>query len=451
MSTALRLNARGFATIATLVVFVWLSLSCRTTRPTAPDAGFGDSRKTDVSSPDTSDLRVNLAHLEHLYEERILPKGDTGGVVWIYAEAPDYQLIGDDDEGYTCVDDMARALVVYGMHHELYGDQLSRKRVTQLTRTITAMQAENGYFHNFLWPGDSLNTTYRTSLSVPDWWSWRALWALEWALSQNLLPATEAAFAKTCVDRLMPQVRQRFAQIASDEGRDTIILGVRLPNDLPAGGGADQSAELMLGLAARALRTRDTLDYPMLRGFAERLMRMQDADGRLLSWYQYYHAWGNLQAYALQVVGAQLGDAQMAAAGRAELDRWLPRYLELGRPAALEGLPMAVQETKNLDASSSSSRPNWPVRTDTFPQIAYGQRGFVWAAQEAFRQTSDLRYRELSQQALAWYAGQNLAQTRMYDPRTGRGYDGIISSTKINQNAGAESTIEALLSLLMAE
>ena len=63
---------------------------------------------------------VNLGHLEHLYDEIVLPKGDTGGVVWIYCEAPDYVLVGDDDEGYTCVDDMARALVVYSMHHERY-------------------------------------------------------------------------------------------------------------------------------------------------------------------------------------------------------------------------------------------------------------------------------------------------------------------------------------------
>ena len=62
-------------------------------------------------------------------------------------------------------------------------DSLSLKRVEQLSRTILSMQADNGYFHNFLWPGDSINTTFRTSLAVPDWWSWRALWALETALA----------------------------------------------------------------------------------------------------------------------------------------------------------------------------------------------------------------------------------------------------------------------------
>lgn len=31
----------------------------------------------------------------------------------------------------------------------------------------------------------------------------------------------------------------------------------------------------------------------------------------------------------------------------------------------------------------------------------------------------------------------------MYDPQTGRGYDGLISETQVNYNAGTESTIEA--------
>jgi hypothetical protein len=35
----------------------------------------------------------------------------------------------------------------------------------------------------------------------------------------------------------------------------------------------------------------------------------------------------------------------------------------------------------------------------------------------------------------------------MWDPATGRGFDGIINEGKINLNAGAESTIEALLAL----
>ncbi len=39
----------------------------------------------------------------------------------------------------------------------------------------------------------------------------------------------------------------------------------------------------------------------------------------------------------------------------------------------------------------------------------------------------------------------------MYSLSTGRCYDGIISSGNVNRNAGAESTIEALLTLQKVE
>jgi len=52
-----------------------------------------------------------LQHLDHLYEQIPLDE-KIAGAVWIYCEAPDYRLIADDDEGFTCVDDVARALVL---------------------------------------------------------------------------------------------------------------------------------------------------------------------------------------------------------------------------------------------------------------------------------------------------------------------------------------------------
>jgi hypothetical protein len=39
----------------------------------------------------------------------------------------------------------------------------------------------------------------------------------------------------------------------------------------------------------------------------------------------------------------------------------------------------------------------------------------------------------------------------MYDPKSGRTFDGIGSPEEINLNSGAESTIEALLSLQALE
>jgi hypothetical protein len=61
--------------------------------------------------------------------------------------------------------------------------------------------------------------------------------------------------------------------------------------------------------------------------------------------------------------------------------------------------------------------------------------------------TKEDKYLQIAEELGSWFMGKNAAGQIMYDPSTGRGYDGINNVTDINRNAGAESTIEALLSL----
>jgi hypothetical protein len=80
-------------------------------------------------------------------------------------------------------------------------------------------------------------------------------------------------------------------------------------------------------------------------------------------------------------------------------------------------------------------------------QQAYGTNSLVQAAINIFRATGDARYAKLAGLYASWFMGNNMARTPMYDPQTGRGYDGIDRELAVNQNAGAESTIEALMAL----
>jgi hypothetical protein len=50
-----------------------------------------------------------------------------------------------------------------------------------------------------------------------------------------------------------------------------------------------------------------------------------------------------------------------------------------------------------------------------------------------------------------WFFGQNVSGKQMYDPSNGRCFDGINSEDDVNLNSGAESTIEALLSMQVLE
>ena len=94
------------------IIFVVFSISCRTNRSL-----------------------VNTAHIEHLYEEM---KVDTSvlGTIWIYCEAPDFHKVADDDEGFTCVDDVARALVFYCREMKNKPSENIRHKIFTLTNFL---------------------------------------------------------------------------------------------------------------------------------------------------------------------------------------------------------------------------------------------------------------------------------------------------------------------------
>jgi hypothetical protein len=84
-----------------------------------------------------------------------------------------------------------------------------------------------------------------------------------------------------------------------------------------------------------------------------------------------------------------------------------------------------------------------PAPTDGV-QIAYGADSRLQSLLAVDRPGQ----RALAGVAAAWYFGNNPAKAPMYDPATGRTYDGVARDGTINRNSGAESTIHGLLSML---
>jgi hypothetical protein len=76
------------------------------------------------------------------------------------------------------VDDASRASVFYLKHYLLTGREESLIKNHRLIDFLLYMQAQNGFFYNFIWEDHSVNKDYRTSVAEPNFWSWRALWAL---------------------------------------------------------------------------------------------------------------------------------------------------------------------------------------------------------------------------------------------------------------------------------
>jgi hypothetical protein len=83
-----------------------------------------------------------------------------------------------------------------------------------------------------------------------------------------------------------------------------------------------------------------------------------------------------------------------------------------------------------------------------FEQIAYDLRPAVVGLVRLFEATGNEDYAVMAGLGAAWFHGLNPAGATMADSATGRGYDGILSPDQINENAGAESTVEAQMTLL---
>ncbi|MEJ2618058.1 MAG: hypothetical protein P8Z35_24085, partial [Ignavibacteriaceae bacterium] len=88
---------------------------------------------------------------------------------------------------------------------------------------------------------------------------------------------------------------------------------------------------------------------------------------------------------------------------------------------------------------------------EKYSQIAYNIRPDVFACVRAYKATNDKEYLKTAVRIAGWFFGKNPAGVRMYDPSTGRCFDGINDASVINKNSGAESTIEALLTLVSLE
>lgn len=388
--------------------------------------------------PEVAFKLTNPAHLNHLFEKVKIGKQEVG-IIHIYAEAPDYEWVGDDDEGIACVDDAARAAVFYLRHYETTGDNDSLMRARMLLNFILHMQAENGLFYNFIWPDLSIHKDGPTTKNILGWWTARAIWAL--GEGTRIFRKVDSYFA----DDLHESIRATYSHLDTlleNYGRIEKFKGFAVPQWLLYRSAADATSELMLGLIAISQDAQNQIVQGYLSKFAEALLHTQQGDadhfpyGALLSWKNIWHGWGNSQAQALLLTGALLENNHFQKAAKLEIDHFYP-YLADNDYLREIVFHNTVSEEK--------------CEKHLFEQIAYNIRPMVLATINLYRQTGDLKYAEAAVRYTSWYFGNNIAKVQMYDPKTGRCFDGIKSAKAINRNAGAESTIEALLVMIEIE
>ncbi|WP_080241155.1 hypothetical protein [Spirosoma rigui] len=392
-----------------------------------------------IAAQATGSRSVNLAHLDHLYRTVRLANGAEVGTVAIYSEAPDYRLVTDADEGFTCVDDVARAALLLLHEPDLATNTGKQTRLRAMTEFVLQLQAVGldagaGYFYNFLWPDGSINKTFKTSVAEPNFWSWRAMWHL----------AEVQAYYKKRDPKLADRIQSAIQRLTTAVLRDflgkpkrfTSVRGVRVPSWLPFGSGSDQAALMLIGLATIQQQMPRANLLKLIDLLGEGIIAMQKGGpgqypyGAILSYENTWHAYASDQAYALLRVGKALNKPAWQAAARREIDNFYPYLL---REGLLESF--AVEQTGGVIKAVASNK---------FSQIAYGVRPMIWASLEAYEQTRDPKYATMAMQFSRWFLGENPAGVVMYDRTTGRGYDGIGPNAVVNRNSGAESTIESL-------
>jgi hypothetical protein len=389
-----------------------------------------------TNNENTNEWGLNLTHLNHLYDDHKLKDDIEIGSIAIYADYPDYNKVSAAGEGFSCIDDVARAIVVLA-DVDLLKEEEAMRKFEALIRFILHLQSANGYFYNFLNDDLSINRQGQTSENRADWWSWRALWALEAAYP--FVKENNPDLAKqmqVSIDKLLAVITVDFAELNEEV---KYLEGIPVATWLPGGSAADQAAVLILGLDLHYRRTEKESTKILMDKLARGIVLMQHGDenqwphAALFSWKNIWHAYGNVQAYALLKLYETSNNEAYKEAALRELDHFYEYSLET--------------DFINYFKAEKSDSAFQIKEFERFAQIAYGFRPMVFACLEAYKQTGREIYVDKAIAIAAWLYGNNDADIHMYDPSTGRCFDGLNKNGEINKNSGAESTLEALLIL----
>ncbi len=389
-----------------------------------------------TTAADESDL-VNLSHLRFLTEP-VTIDGHDMAIVHIYSETPDYKWVDAAGEGISAVDDVARAAIVYLWEYE----RLKAKNAPDADDTlhmarlclefVRYMQASDGAFYNFVFDRKgTINKTGNTSYKSVDWWAMRALWALGEGI--RVFDRVDKAYADELIKNYL-LTEKAISGVVTNYGEMIDLHGSQIPAWLP-NGAADSSSVGLLGMVAYYRTRPNPTTADLIAKIADGVAVYQIGNDQAYPFAMhpvttnalgYWHDWGAYQGQALVEAGIALKRQDWIDSAAKEANTFLIRHLVLEHFREIGVVP------------------------NRLGQIAYGTDMIVQTYMALYRTTGDENYARYGGLAASWLFGNNMSGVQMYDPATGRVFDGIEGpvSWRVNQNSGAESTIEGLLALL---
>lgn len=438
--------------------------------PRTADAGQGaaflrpSAQAPGPAAPAATQPLTNLGHLDFLMDT--VPLAPVEGhttyqldqnpsvqAPWTYADKKadgSYARIGGGDldpatghwtQGAYNADDIARTAVVYLRHWQQTGDSASKERAFQTLRSLTYLQTVSGpnTGNVVLWQqADGTLTPSAKPVELPDpsdsaesYWLARTVWAL--GEGYAAFAAADPAFAAFLQDRLHLALGALNKQSLGKYGTYDTADGVKVPAWLIAGG-ADASAEAVLGLAAYAKAVPD--DGPAntaLTRLSEGVAAMSSGSGTewpfgaILPWNKsqtLWHAWGGLAPAAVATAAGVLQQPRLLEAAIKDSAQFTPQLLAAGGP------------------------DNAWSPTPGESQIAYGVDSRVQSLVATAEAADAPGLLDLAAITAGWFFGANPSGAPAYNPATGTAIDGIEPDGRVNPNSGAESTIHALLTML---
>jgi hypothetical protein len=313
---------------------------------------------------------------------RVPAAGPNARALSVYADGDDATLAARDKgfEGVACVDDAARALVLFlDLWRETDDPRLRRWAIGMLD-FVLYMQRSDGWFHNFIrdWDG-TINEDGPTSYAGATFWQARAIRALAKAhlalRDPRVAGPLAAGFAGVTENVASPDVRSIHVLAALD-----------------------------LMYAGLTPVVRETLER-----WCDEIAECRSGDVLLNSPGEPSpHLWGHVQE-------GVLADAAIV------LDR--PDLLDVARRSARE---LIVPEIERGFAQQTVQ--------------PYGVASVVYVMDRLYVATNEPVYATLRDHARAWFDGRNPAGSPVYDRVSGRVADGV-DDGHVNDHSGAESNI----------
>ncbi|MEA4883705.1 MAG: hypothetical protein VB144_08625 [Clostridia bacterium] len=390
---------------------------------------------------------ISLAHLDYLRDEIKLTDGRVIPIWWVYCEPTasgdrnsKYKYVEAASEGVSCVDDVARAALAYLADYERTGIAHDLDMARDAFKFIEYMRTPEGHFYNFILESGARNLKGATSEKGVNWWTARAMWAL--ARGIRVFSAADPGYAAHLEELIGPSLSAVRQLLTGNElsmyGQHKTLHGARIPAWF-VGDGSDASSVVVMALC-ELYQARPTPEIAeMVQMFADGIAEYQAGSpdeppfGAHLPWggsISYWHGWGSNQMRALAMAGQVFGNRAWIESAEREAN-WLVTHMQasLGVFAHLGPTPLE------------------------YVQLAYGCQAITTGLLELYRATGKNVYAVLAGVSASWLNGNNVANYPMYDPSTGRGWDGIDPpgaerGIGVSFNSGAESTIEAATTLI---